>query len=144
MGTCYYLFREDPYGAAGYVGYDLGKAGFWHAPLGAGCLPDADTLTKQLLDAAGWISDDDRAYVRRVAEDIIDWAEGKSFVFVSEHDYLYERVSDVWYDAHPVGSYSNAEWQRREWLTGSRFASAYAGCSMEARAATRKLRREAR
>jgi long-subunit fatty acid transport protein len=53
-----------------------------------------------------------RDYLRWVALDIVRWSEGKSFVFVDEHDDRYERLLE------------DPGWRNADrWRTGSRFSA---------------------
>jgi hypothetical protein len=120
MGTCYFLIRDDD------QIYDLGKAWEWSpvfADASRTLLIDEAAAFADMLDSAsnGWDVPD--GYFRAVALDIVDWAEGRMFVFVSEHDGRYERVMDDAFDRDDV-------------ITGSRFAR-----TMEMKAAWRNAQR---
>lgn len=112
MGTCYYLVRRD-----NRTGYDLGKAWEWGDVFGRDGTPivwtDVDYLERRLSESwhdllmRGLLPP---GYLRRVAEDILDWSEGKPFEFHSEHSGV---VEDLYMEGWDEGT-------SREWITGDR------------------------
>lgn len=124
MGTCYFLIRDDD------QVYDLGKAWEWSTVFGvapmAYSVDDAPVFAELLADVSkGWDLPAD--YYLRVAKDISDWADGHWFMFVSEHDGRYDRISEESMDRGD---------KHRAFITGSRFTN-----DMEAKAALRSAAR---
>src|SRR5690242_19990503 len=92
MGVCYYLARDDNHSL-----YELWKVSEWRDAFAelstGGVITPSDHDPARIADAlrrhsTGWgyegVLDGD--YLERVAADIVRWADGWPFRFISEHD----------------------------------------------------------
>ncbi len=136
MGVCYYLIREDT-----RTCFDLGKVGYWREVFGqtpmlvtdaevlAGLLyviecGNADGLnryaeeygrrypTTAALQGEAHYEPMPLEYLRKVADRIVAWSEGRLFSFVSDNDDRYEQIAMAGYDSGQP---------RSAWITGTRF-----------------------
>ena len=114
MGTCYYLVRRDT-----RTVYGLGKAYFLRDVFGEDPImvtaSDVDTLVSLILAATRGDLDgpdvtlhrgpdaqqEDYAYWRSVAADVVDWSEGQPFEFHGEYSGLYEDIAMEAWDLDP-------------------------------------------